>query len=335
MPSARNASRSMARFSSALAITRSGASASMRSRSGFFVPRTRVTSRSAGWVHQSVAPTSRCACVTAIDSVNDGTRLTIRIVPTLRSNSVADDNTAPNGGSTRTLCACRGEILRALRPLCGAVETLLHNAFRQIARLSSVCRLDAEVFRVLYEGTKCCHHLRRRGIHRGFPQPHKEAEVPAKKAAAGKATAKKASPAKKTVAKKTTAAKTTTARKVAAKKTVAKKVSAAKKTATKKTVAKKAPAKKATATKTVAKKAPAKKAAAKKTRAKKAPDKKVAAKKTAAKEAAAKKAVAKKTAAKKTAAKKTVAKKAPAKKAAAKKTVAKKAPAKKVAAKKA
>ena len=50
-----------------------GASARTRSRSGHFVPPTRATSRSAGWVHQSVAPTSSPASVAATASVSDGT----------------------------------------------------------------------------------------------------------------------------------------------------------------------------------------------------------------------------------------------------------------------
>ena len=53
-----------------------GRSASTRSRSGHLVPPTRGTSRSAGWVHQSVAPTSRPMSVAAIASVSEGTRLT-------------------------------------------------------------------------------------------------------------------------------------------------------------------------------------------------------------------------------------------------------------------
>ncbi|MFE3602774.1 HU family DNA-binding protein [Streptomyces sp. NPDC059096] len=95
------------------------------------------------------------------------------------------------------------------------------------------------------------------------------------KAAAKKATAKKAATAgKKTAAKKTTTAKTTAAKKTsAAKKTTAKKTTAtAKKTAKKATgTAKKATAKKtAPAKKATAKKAPARKATARTTTAKKA-----------------------------------------------------------------
>ncbi|MER7999719.1 MULTISPECIES: HU family DNA-binding protein [unclassified Streptomyces] len=93
------------------------------------------------------------------------------------------------------------------------------------------------------------------------------------KAAAKKATAKKATAAKKTTAKKATAAKKTTAKKAAgAKKTTAKQAAAAKKTtgAAKKTTAKKtAPAKKATAKKAPARKATARTTTAKKTTARK------------------------------------------------------------------
>ena len=77
-PAARRASRSSGRFSSWLATTRSGASATIAATSGFFVPRTRVTSRSAGWVHQSVAPTSSARSLSATASVSDGTMLTTR-----------------------------------------------------------------------------------------------------------------------------------------------------------------------------------------------------------------------------------------------------------------
>ncbi|MEE1798829.1 HU family DNA-binding protein [Streptomyces sp. NPDC101062] len=94
------------------------------------------------------------------------------------------------------------------------------------------------------------------------------------KAAAKKATAKKAATAaKKTAVKKTTAAKTTTAKKTSAAKKTAKKTTAtAKKTAKKATgTAKKATAKKtAPAKKATAKKAPARKATARTTTAKKA-----------------------------------------------------------------
>ncbi|MFJ1744758.1 HU family DNA-binding protein [Streptomyces sp. NPDC088116] len=93
------------------------------------------------------------------------------------------------------------------------------------------------------------------------------------KAAAKKATAKKATTAKKTAAKKTTAARKTAVKKTtAAKKTTAKKTSAAKKatgTAKKATAKKTAPAKKATAKKAPARKATARTATAKKTAARK------------------------------------------------------------------
>ncbi|MGS2590653.1 HU family DNA-binding protein [Streptomyces hebeiensis] len=93
------------------------------------------------------------------------------------------------------------------------------------------------------------------------------------KAAAKKATAKKATAAKKTTAKKATAAKKTAAKKAAgAKKATAKQAAAAKKAtgAAKKTTAKKtAPAKKATAKKAPARKATARTTTAKKTTARK------------------------------------------------------------------
>jgi len=47
---------------SQLAVAR----AAILARSGFLVPRTRVTARPAGWVHQSVAPTSRPSHVTPV-----------------------------------------------------------------------------------------------------------------------------------------------------------------------------------------------------------------------------------------------------------------------------
>src|SRR3954453_1021846 len=51
----------------------------MSSTRGFFVPPTRGTSRLAGCVHQSVAPTSSPGAVTATDSVSEGTSETTRI----------------------------------------------------------------------------------------------------------------------------------------------------------------------------------------------------------------------------------------------------------------
>jgi hypothetical protein len=77
-PAARSRCTSMRRFSSLLAITRSGARAMIAARSGFLVPRTRVTASPAGWVHQSVAPTSAPGRVSATDSVNEGTSDTTR-----------------------------------------------------------------------------------------------------------------------------------------------------------------------------------------------------------------------------------------------------------------
>ena len=68
----------MRRFSSWLASTTPGLSALMAARLGFLVPRTRGTSRSAGWVHQSVAPASASRRVAATDSVSDGTSDTTR-----------------------------------------------------------------------------------------------------------------------------------------------------------------------------------------------------------------------------------------------------------------
>ena len=58
IPAARSRSTSTRRFSSWLARTMSGLRAAIAARSGFLVPRTRGTSRSAGWVHQIVAPAS-------------------------------------------------------------------------------------------------------------------------------------------------------------------------------------------------------------------------------------------------------------------------------------
>src|SRR4051812_27509705 len=78
MPAALSAATSSARFSSAFAITRSGPRDRTRSTSGHLVPPTRATSRSDGWVHQSVAPTSSPGPVAATASVRDGTRLTTR-----------------------------------------------------------------------------------------------------------------------------------------------------------------------------------------------------------------------------------------------------------------
>jgi hypothetical protein len=77
-PASRSRVTSSSRFSSWFAITRSGARAMMAARSGFLVPRTRVTVRPAGWVHQSVAPTSRPGAETATASVSDGTSETTR-----------------------------------------------------------------------------------------------------------------------------------------------------------------------------------------------------------------------------------------------------------------
>src|SRR5690606_32003792 len=77
-PASRSRRTSSSRFSSLLATTRSGPSAATAARSGFLVPRTRATSRSAGCVHQSVAPTSASRRVCAIASVSEGTRDTTR-----------------------------------------------------------------------------------------------------------------------------------------------------------------------------------------------------------------------------------------------------------------
>ena len=77
-PASRSRVTSSFRFSSRLAMTRSGARAMTAARSGFLVPLTRVTARSAGWVHQSVAPTSRPGADTATASVSEGTRETTR-----------------------------------------------------------------------------------------------------------------------------------------------------------------------------------------------------------------------------------------------------------------
>src|SRR6202044_1769102 len=74
IPAARSRSTSTRRFSSWLARTMSGSRAAIAARSGFLVPRTRGTSRSAGWVHQIVAPASASGRVAATDSVSEGTR---------------------------------------------------------------------------------------------------------------------------------------------------------------------------------------------------------------------------------------------------------------------
>ena len=77
-PASRSRATSSLRFSSRLAITRSGARAAILARSGFLVPRTRVTARPAGRVHQSVAPISRPGAETATASVSEGTSDTTR-----------------------------------------------------------------------------------------------------------------------------------------------------------------------------------------------------------------------------------------------------------------
>ena len=77
-PAERRASTSSARFSSALAMTRSGARLIIDATSGFFVPPTRTASRSIGWLHQSVTPARVSGALAAIASVSEGTRLTIR-----------------------------------------------------------------------------------------------------------------------------------------------------------------------------------------------------------------------------------------------------------------
>ena len=78
IPASRSASRSDSRFSSAFARTTSGPSPTTARTSGDFVPETRVTTSSGGWLHQSVAPTSSPGAVTATDSVSDGTSETTR-----------------------------------------------------------------------------------------------------------------------------------------------------------------------------------------------------------------------------------------------------------------
>ncbi len=92
-PAARSASRSGRRFSSSLAITRSGASAVIRARSGFLVPPIRGTVRSAGWLHQSVTPTSSPGAVAATASVSEGTSDTTR-------RTAPTPPPAPNSGTT-------------------------------------------------------------------------------------------------------------------------------------------------------------------------------------------------------------------------------------------
>ncbi len=78
IPASRRRRTSSSRFSSLTASTTSGARARTAARSGFLVPRTRVTSRSAGWVHHSVAPTTRSGATEASASVNEGTSETTR-----------------------------------------------------------------------------------------------------------------------------------------------------------------------------------------------------------------------------------------------------------------
>jgi hypothetical protein len=77
-PARRSRSTSRRRFSSWLATTMSGRKATIAATSGFLVPRTRGTSRSAGWVHHWVAPASASRRVAAIASVSDGTSDTTR-----------------------------------------------------------------------------------------------------------------------------------------------------------------------------------------------------------------------------------------------------------------
>ena len=79
MPASRRRRTSRSRFSSLLAMTSCGARSTITPTFGFFVPRTRGTSRSAGCVHQSVAPARASRRVTATASVSEGTRETTRV----------------------------------------------------------------------------------------------------------------------------------------------------------------------------------------------------------------------------------------------------------------
>ncbi len=97
VPVSRRRRTSSSRFSSLLAMTRSGARSTMARTSGFLVPRTRGTSRSAGWVHHSVAPTRTDRSTDATASVSDGTRLTTRRAGPVRSTGAprSSYNTCP------------------------------------------------------------------------------------------------------------------------------------------------------------------------------------------------------------------------------------------------
>ena len=112
IPTDRSRSTSTRRFSSWLATTRSGRSAAMAAWSGFLVPRTRVMSRPAGWVHQFVAPTSTPGTVRAIASVSDGTN------ETTRSGGWSSAASAPRSSSTPPLSTCfRMRESRSIRPM--------------------------------------------------------------------------------------------------------------------------------------------------------------------------------------------------------------------------
>src|SRR5699024_3873497 len=74
----RNRSTSSLRFSSLLAMTRSGSRRTIFLVLGFLVPRTLAHSRSVGWVHQSVTPASASARTLAKLSVMEGTSDTTR-----------------------------------------------------------------------------------------------------------------------------------------------------------------------------------------------------------------------------------------------------------------
>src|SRR3954447_26443423 len=99
-PRSRSPSRSSWRFSSSFATTTSGLSSMTSATRGFLVPPTRGTSRSAGWVHQSVAPTSRPGAVTAIDSVSDGTSDTTRV--TVAGTGTANPRSSSDVGDTKS-----------------------------------------------------------------------------------------------------------------------------------------------------------------------------------------------------------------------------------------
>src|SRR5690606_31700709 len=127
MPRSRSRRTSTSRFSSTFASTRSGASSAIRAQSGFFVPRTRATptSASAGWMHQSVTPTTRSPRPSAKSvSVTLGTSDTIRSARSGSATSTPDASTQRSPGrraSTRASLAAR-----ALAPKRARLDAASH-----------------------------------------------------------------------------------------------------------------------------------------------------------------------------------------------------------------